>query len=319
MGNTEIRFASNDSGVFDQLIVADNGVEMLSARRIVNGQAPTEPVEPLSPISENIVNSFSPDTSAQPGDYRRAAILPGTYELVVRSVDWVIIAIALLGIVMVGNEFPSGTVRTVLARGVRRGQFVLAKFAALVLIATGYLAAMWIACTLLGLWATRSLTGTIDLGFADGAFVHAQAAQLARAWIVLVPFAALAVAVNVWAGKPGPAFSLLFLIYFLSLLSYVFMAVALSFVFLRADFDPASFGGTIWGLLISLVPHYNMRRIIYWGQPVELAELDHWVRNIAQILHLPSSPWRSIAVLFVYGVIPLVWATVLFRRREVML
>ncbi|MBN1580252.1 MAG: serine hydrolase [Anaerolineae bacterium] len=319
VGNTEMRFAGDESGVFDQLIVTSNGVELFSARRRDVAHAPAEPVELPLPVAENIANTFSPGESAQPVDYRRAAVLPGSYELMARSFDWTIIALILLGIVLVGNEFSWGTARTVLARGVRRGQLVLAKVVALALVATIYLAAMWIVCTLLGLWATRSLTGTIDWGFVDGAFVRAQAAQFARAWIVLMPLAAFSAALYTWAGKPGPAFSLLFLIYFSSLLAYIFISVVLSFLFLRSGFEPAAFGNTLWAQLIALIPHYNMRTIIYWGNPVKLAEMDRWVRSIAQMLHLPSNPWRAVVVLFIYGAVPLVWAIAAFRRREMTL
>jgi ABC-type transport system involved in multi-copper enzyme maturation permease subunit len=209
--------------------------------------------------------------------------------------------------------------RTVLARGVRRGQLILSKFLALAATGTGYLVIMWIVCTLLGAWATHSLTGALDLSFVDGAFVRAQAAQFARMWIVLMPLIAFSVALYTWAGKPGQAFSLLFLIFFLSLLAYFFLSILLGFLFVRSGFEPETFGDTVWPHLIALIPHYNIRTILFWGNPVALAEMDQWVCGIAEILHLPSSPWRAIAVLLVYGAVPLVWAMRAFRHREMTL
>jgi len=43
------------------------------------------------------------------------------------------------------------------------------------------------------------------------------------------------------------------------------------------------------------------------------------VRLIADILSLPSNPWISVILLFVYGSLPLLGAILDFRRKEMTL
>ncbi len=251
-------------------------------------------------------------------DYDRAAVLPGIFECLYRSYDWLIIALILLDIVAVGNEFSWGTMRTLLARGVPRGRLVLAKWGASAIVVTGFLLTLWLLCGLFGLWSTHKLTGNVNWVDLDGSVWREQMILLARTWIVTLLLIAFILAVYIWAGKPGPAFALLFLLFFSSLLAYALLSVGMTALFAIPDFDPQAFGRTIWAQSALLVPHYNIRSVIYWKNPPVLAELDQWAKNIAGILAMPSNPWILLAVLACYGLIPLPGAIWRFKRQEIM-
>lgn len=258
-----------------------------------------------------------PPTPTQ-GDYERAAMLPGTFERLYRSYDWLIMALILLNIFATGNEFSWGTMRAVLARGVPRGRLVLAKWGASAITATGFLLALWLLCGLFGLWSTHKLAGSIDFAALDGPVWRDQLALLARTWIVTLVLSAFVLAVYIWAGKPGPAFALLFLLFFSSLLAYALLSVGMTTLLAVPDFDPQAFGRTIWAKSVLLVPHYNVRSVIYWKNPPVLTELDQWAKNIAGILAMPSNPWILLAVLACYGLFPLSGAIWRFKRQEIM-
>ncbi|MBN1933898.1 MAG: serine hydrolase [Anaerolineae bacterium] len=316
-GDTEVRFAADEaSGEVNQLIVAANGVDMSSAWRRGSPGAPERQVDVDSLSAQKLGAILAPAAEPQPGDYRRAAIFPGAFECLYRSYDWLLIALILLGIAFVGNEFSWGTIRTVLARGVPRARLVLAKWIALLAVATIGLLAMWLLCGLYGLWSLHRLTGSLDLGFVSSMTWLEQGTAFGRAWLMTLLLTATIVATYIGVGKAGPAFALLFLLFFLSFLAYILLSVGLGFLFAIPDFDPAAFGSTFWAKLPVLIPHYDIRQVLYWGNPGKLAELDTWVRLIADILALPSNPWISVMLLFIYGSLPLLGAISTFKQRE---
>jgi hypothetical protein len=315
-GDTGVSFIADETGEIDRLVVTRAGQEMASARRRgACGSAETESTEEATGTSGALLLASIFDHEVLPKDTRRAATLPGVFEQVRLLCDWLNIAVILLGVIAVGQEFTWGTMRTVLARGVHRGRLVLAKFLALATVAASYLLMLWLACAILGLATTRSLTGTLDLSFVDDTFCLVQLGTLARTWLVVLSFTAFVLVVNVWAGRPGPAFSVLFLGYFLSLSVYI-LAPVLVFWFVHLGLDMAALGDTIWGRLIVLVPHYSGRLVIHWAKPSALSDLDNWVRNLIELSHLPSNPWLSVAVLSLYGFIPLLGAIHLFKHKE---
>ena len=309
----QVHFVAGEGSAFDRLVLTYDGRTFPPAvRREGSGPAADVP-------GAWIVSTMSVGQGISPRELVRAATLPGLFEQIDAMVDWLVLATILLAIVAVGREFDWGTMRAVLARGVRRGQFALAKLVALAAVAILYLLVLWVACALMGLWTTRALAGESGLSFLDGAFVRSQLGLLARASLILLSFCAFALAFNLWAGKPGPAFTLLFLLHFASLLAYILLPMGAGFFFVDAsETSPEAFGNSIWGRAFALVPHYNSRIVAHWAEPPRLAEIDNWARNMALLFGLPTDPWRAAIVLLLYGFVPLLAAVHLFKRRGMM-
>lgn len=322
-GDTEVSFVAGETGEvnageYNRLVITRAGQEIASARRRgAPGSAETPAAEGAAgaPAALALASSFS--HKVLPKDYRQAATLPGVFEQVRLSSDWLIVAVILLGVIAVGQEFTWGTLRAVLARGVHRRDLLLAKFMALATVTASYLLIQWLTCAILGLLTTRSLTGRLDLSFVDGTFCLVQLDALARSWFVVLAFIAFTLAINVWAGRPGPAFSVLSLGYLLSLTAYVSLPI-LTFGFAHLlGLDVTALGKPMWGKwLVFLVPHYNSRLVLHWAGPPRISELDHWVRDAAEAAHLPLDPWLAVAVLLLCGLISLLGAIHLFKHKE---
>jgi ABC-type transport system involved in multi-copper enzyme maturation permease subunit len=231
--------------------------------------------------------------------------------------DWLIVATILLGVVFAGQEFPWGVVHASLARGVPRVRLWAAKFVALAALLACYVAVLWLSCALFGLWTTRALRGALDWPLLIApAFWQAQVGIVARTWLIAVCAMALTLAVNVWVGRPGPAFGLRFLSYLLGLMSYFFVMLLPMLVLMRPSLDLASFGDTVWGRLVALLPTYNMRIVAHWGEPGRLFEVDHMFRDLARLIHLRYDPRVAVGLVVLYGVVPLALALWGFCRRE---
>ena len=231
--------------------------------------------------------------------------------------DWLTVAMILFGILVIGRELQWGTLRTVLVRGVSRGQLVMAKLVAVTAVAITLLLTLWLTCFLIGLITTRQITGTLDFGFATGSFWQAQLGMLAHISLVVLVFLAFTLAVNIWLNKPGPAFSLLFLSYGLSWFGYISSTIAAVFVLANPDVDFSNFNDTLGGWLIQLLPHYNGRLLIYWQQPPHiLSSFDTSVYTFAQSFGLNQDPRRALFILLLYGFVPFLLALYTFQNRE---
>lgn len=257
---------------------------------------------------------FNPPIANQ--DYWQAATLPGVFTRFWRMVDWLNIAVIALGIVFVGQEFSWGMMRMTLVRGVARSQIAWSKFLALGLTTAVYLLILWLETAVLGWLLTRSLSGAIDWSFLNGSFWLEQIGGIGRMWLIILPFIAFTLAVNIGVARPGPAFSLLFMIYFLSLFSYMTLLVTVIFIMAQTDFDPVSFSGSFFGKLMQWLPHYNSRIVLYWGEPDILAEGDYNIRQMVEWLQFSIAPWLSLGRLWLYGFISLLAALYSFKRRE---
>ncbi|MCP4421135.1 MAG: hypothetical protein GY805_31370, partial [Chloroflexi bacterium] len=221
-----------------------------------------------------------------------------------------------LGIIFVGQEFSWGTLRMALARGVKRSHLVWAKFVALGLTTAVYLLILWLETAVFGLFLTRSLSGSVDWSFLNGTFLLEQLGGIGRMWLIILPFIAFTLAVNLVTSRPGPAFSLLFMFYFLSLFSYISLLIIIIFVIAKTDFALASFGDTFWGNMVQWSPHYNSRVVSYWGEPGVLTEVDYSIRQMADWAQISVAPWQSLGRLWLYGFISLLAALYSFNQRE---
>ena len=254
-----------------------------------------------------------------PEDYWQAVILPGVFERARLSYDWLSIFMILMATMMMGQEFTWGTMRTCLARGTGRARLLFAKFVALAAVAALFLFFLWIASGILGLFTTIGLEGHVDWSFLDGAFLVHEVAALARTWIVIWPSIALALFVAAWTRNPGLSLALVELLYGLNLLLSTFsglLGIYLTY-FVEAGLDPRETGAGIWGMLVTLIPHYNTTVVVHWGQPGKLAELEQAMLFPAEVLNLPRDPWRCMALLLGYGFVAIILALWVFRRKDI--
>lgn len=269
--------------------------------------------EPEPPANDLAAIFSHPITNA---DYWQTATLPGIFIHFWRMLDWLSYAVILLGIIAVGQEFSWGTLRMTLIRGVSRNQIVWAKFLALNLTVAIYLLVLWLETAVLGGLLTRSLHGAIDGNFLNSPFWLTQGAGIGRTWLLIVPFIAFTLAVNIAIGRPGPAFTLLFMLYFLSLFAYMSLLIIIVFFYEQEGFDPVAVGNSLTGLLIHWIPHYNSRMVLYWGKPLALAEIDYSVRQLSDWFQFAIKPWLALGRLWMMGFVPLFAALYLFNRRE---
>jgi ABC-type transport system involved in multi-copper enzyme maturation permease subunit len=252
-----------------------------------------------------------------PQDYRRAAVLPGVFERARLSFDWVNIFVILLTAVTLGQEFAQGTMRTALARGPGRVRLLLSKFTALAAAAAFYLAALWLACGILGLFTTPNLAGRVDWGFFDGPFLASEIAALARTWVITWPVIALTMLLVVWARSPGLSINLAGLAYFLNWIGFASFGLVLIFIIEATGASTDQVATGLWGTLLTLIPHYNSALVIHWGQPGKLSQIDLGAFSTAQAFGLPVDPWRGLAVLLGYGLLALALAAWVFGRKDV--
>ncbi len=282
----------------------------LTETAVVNTDTLTENLE-----SGFDMSSFSPIVSNE--DYWEAATLPGVFVRFWRMVDWLNYAVIALGIIFVGQEFRWGTLRMILMRGVNRSQMVWSKFLALAVVTTVYLFVLWLETAVFGLFLTNSLSGSVDWSFLNSAFLLEQLGGIGRMWLLVLPFIAFTLAVNIIVGRPGPAFSLLFMLYFLSWFSYMSLMVIVMFFMRNPDFDPVTLGNSFFGTMMQWSPHYNSRLFLYLGEPDILSEMDYGLRQMAGWLQFTISLWLSLGRLWLCGFGSLLAALYSFNRREI--
>jgi hypothetical protein len=309
-GDGEIEFILDEDGQATQILMTAGGQEMSPAiRRGASAPAPRATPELDVALADL-------DLELSVSDWLWGATLPGVFSRLPRMADWLTIALVLLGVSLVGQEFSWGTVRTVLSRGVPRVQFVLVKLLVFGAFSACLVLVLWAACGAMGWWATRQLVGEVDWSFVDRAFWTEQAGIVLRTWCIVLASAAGTVAIYVWAGSPGPALSLRALGFAFSLLAYVTLMMLPLLILVRPDVDLTAFGDTVWARLAELVPHYNSRLVAHWERPPDLYEMDRGVWGMAQLLHLDDSPWHAVLRLAGYGLLPVLGAAIGFSRRE---
>ncbi|MBI4337430.1 MAG: ABC transporter permease subunit [Chloroflexi bacterium] len=107
-----------------------------------------------------------------------------------------LILIAILAASIVGTEYGWGTLRTVLARGTVRWQYLAAKLALLMLVAAAALLVV-LAVTGISSLAAGALAGGAPSGTAPAVGWADAFAALGRAWVALLPYVALAAFITV--------------------------------------------------------------------------------------------------------------------------
>ena len=144
-----------------------------------------------------------------------------------------------------------------------------------------------------------------------------QIVGISRVWLIILPFIAFTLAVNVAVGRPGPAFTLLFMLYFLSLLAYMSLIIIVVFFYTQEGFSPAAMGNSIWGQVIQWIPHFNSRMVLHWGDPVALTDTDYSIRQFSDWFEFTIQPWLSLGRLWTLGFVSLFAALFVFNRREI--
>lgn len=310
MGDTALAFVVDESGAVSQIQVTSSGQPLPPALRRGVSEPVWQETEDLNQLLGGI------ETQPSYNDFLQAVTLPGILRRVPLMHDWMTVAFVLLGVVSVAQEFPWGTMRAALARGVPRASVVVTKFLALAGLAVCFSLALWLACGVLGAWTTRALVGSVDWGFLDGAFLLEQASIVARTWWIALSSVAVTAGVYVWVGRPGPGVVLRFLGYFFSLLAYVFLMMLPLYVLIVADVEPSAFGDSLWARLVELLPHYNARIVAHWGEPGNVFEMDYGTWTMARIFGLNYDPWYAVTLLALYGLATLVPAAIAFGRRD---
>ncbi|HSH03241.1 MAG TPA: hypothetical protein VLL52_12035 [Anaerolineae bacterium] len=255
-------------------------------------------------------------TVDSPHKYWVVLTYPGIFQQLWLTTDWLNIALILLAIIAVGNEFSWGTIRMAVMRGLPRYQIVLAKLFAMATIIFIYLIICWLFLAVVGFFLTDGLNGTVSWDFLTGSFWQTQILGLGRIWFYCLTFTTFVLAINLWIGNPGPAFTLLFVFYSLSLLIYVSLLILMTFALTSPDFVITEVKDSIWGWLIVLLPHYNGRLFIHWANPPLIANADFTVHRLATFLDLSTNPWRAATILLSYGLITLTLSLISFHRRE---
>jgi hypothetical protein len=239
-------------------------------------------------------------------------------ELWVVTDVWGVFAFLILGALQAGEEFDAGTARTLLHRGVRRGEWPLAKLAALLLAA----AAVWAALALLdlpvGMWAQRQATGEMRLSALTGPVLAGHALRLLRSWMGLGPYLACALGFAVLARGAGPALAVGLGGRFVELVSSVVGALLIG---LRLEGSEALSGlYRVWSALHVASFEWNVRVWTTWGDPVWARALSPYPAS-GQRLVLPAplhhNPWLAGLLLLGWTIFWMGLASWSLRRRDV--
>ncbi len=265
---------------------------------------------------ELLDTAFAAEATA-PYQRLQTVTLPGAFSQLQLMTDWLNLATILLAIIAVGHELSWGTLQMVLVRGVPRSLWLWAKLGAITAVLTLYLLTLWLAAGIIGLIITQQVTTQSYLTTLDGLFWLTQASMLLRIWLVMVTFLAFTLAINIWLNKPGPAFSLLFLSFWLSWFAYLSSSIAAVFALGNPNFDMANFSSSGIGRLITWLPHYNGRLILYSDAPHVLAEFDSSIHVFMHAFGLTTNFTRALLILLGYGFIPFLLALRGFNNRDI--
>ncbi len=222
-------------------------------------------------------------------------------------VGWflVIIFAAVLG----GEDFSRRTLRSVLARGVQRSAFLIAR--------------------ILAIWAAVGLALILVLIIASviGIFVHKQVADgpialanfwnslfvLPRVWLSCLPFITVTLFWTVLARQAGPALGVNIAILAFERLTVLFVpAVLIPLSSIRNS------GGEIpsplrlfeiQSRLLSASLGYNAEVFVRWG--------SLFVHQISEATILPDSPWRAAAFLVGFTILSMTGAIWILLQRDI--
>jgi ABC-type transport system involved in multi-copper enzyme maturation permease subunit len=216
----------------------------------------------------------------------------------------------LFAAVAVGEDFSRRTLRALLARGVGRAQYVLARTLTLWLATGVVLAIITLLAALGGLYTHTQATGDpVSLKGLGEALLYPL-----RAWLTCLPFVAIVVFWVVLARQAGPALGVGLSIHFLE----HFMSFMLPFFMISQTGVEMPWFFRVEGKILAVTPGYNANVFLYWGPPVSiLPQLVDALRAAGATFAIPTDPWRAVAFLVGYTVMSLCLAMWVLRRRDI--
>jgi len=218
--------------------------------------------------------------------------------------------VILFAAVATGEDFSRRTLRALLARGVGRAQYVLARTLTLWLATGVAVAAVTLLGALGGLYTHAQATGdAISLAGLGEALLYPL-----RAWLTCLPFAATVVFWVVLARQAGPALGVGLSIHFLE----HFMSFMLPFFMISQTGVEMPWFFRVEGKILAVTPGYNANVFLYWGPPVSiLPQLVDALRAAGATFSVPTDPWRAIAFLVGYTIVSLGLAMWILHRRDI--
>ncbi|MBO9325906.1 MAG: ABC transporter permease [Roseiflexus sp.] len=245
----------------------------------------------IIPVQSGVVN-------AQIEEWRRGVIFPGIFATAlshVNSLGGIFAVIFVAG--AIGSEYSWGTLRTQLARDPARDRYLLAKLTTIMLMLTVATLLAMLLASLLSVILSPILGSAISITSSD--LINLIPATL-RALYVLLPYVLLT------------AYAALLT---RSVLGGV--AIGLSYIIVETGFGALALLrvlGGVWALVYNLTIGQNintltlMNRHAFGLRPETTAPLD--------LTQLPS-PLQATIVVAVYSALFLVFALILFRRRDI--
>ena len=231
---------------------------------------------------------------------------------------WGVFALLILAALQAGEEFDSGTARTLLHRGAGRTGWPLAKLTALLLFA----GAAWLLLAIIdlpiGIWAQGQATGELNLSHLGTGRLVDHAVQLLRSWLGLLPYLAFASAAATLARGAGPALLMGLGGRFVELVSSVAGAFLVGMELSGSD---AIAGWYRWWAPLHVISfEWNTRVWSTWGDPLWGRALSPYPAS-AQRLSLPSplhdDPWLAGLVLLGWTILWVALASWSLRRWDV--
>ena len=199
--------------------------------------------------------------------------------------------------VATGEDFSRRTLRALLARGVGRAQYVLARTLALWLASGVAVAAITLLAVLSGLYTHAQATDDpVSLAGLGEALLYPL-----RAWLACLPFVATVVLWVVLARQAGPALGVGLSVHFLEHV----MSFMLPFFMISQTGVEMPWFFRVEGKILAVTPGYNANVFLYWGPPVSiLPQLVDALRAAGATFTVPTEPWRAVAFLIGYGASP---------------
>ncbi len=245
----------------------------------------------IIPVQSGVVN-------AQIEEWRRGVLFPGIFATALSHVNGLGGIFAVIFVAgAIGSEYSWGTLRTQLARDPARDRYLLAKLTTIMLMLTVATLLAMLLASLLSVILSPILGSAISITSSD--LINLIPATL-RALYVLLPYVLLT------------AYAALLT---RSVLGGV--AIGLSYIIVETGFGALALLrvlGGVWALVYNLTIGQNintltlMNRHAFGLRPETTAPLD--------LTQLPS-PLQATIVVAVYSALFLVFALILFRRRDI--
>lgn len=220
----------------------------------------------------------------------------------------------LLTAVMGGEDFSRRTLSSILARGVGRGRYLLARILALWTAMGIALLLVTLLAAVGGLWIDAQV-GVPGETATTIALEHAVRTLLVglRTWIASLVFIAAILFWVVLARQPGPAMG---------------VGIGLrTFELLGGLFVPAfSLLANVEGILrifpltiriFTATVGYNAEILMRWGEQVTLIEGAEIIAELDNGFLLPTDPWRAVAILAIYLLVFTSLSLWILGRRDV--